>query len=522
MPIAPNVQSGLMYPDLQQQMMQLQNSQNFANGLMQGGEQPQGQNVGGVYIPPSWTQQLAQAIRAPTGAYMTRKNNQKAADLNVAMGQRYADMLRNVMPQGGSFKDQTIPDSDTKQLYNQWMGQKLVGNEQEAEKTWQAIMDRQALTNSQKEWAAQGVDPHQLAGGTLRESAGKGLLDVKPGTPVYDPKTGSMVAYAPKTGEGVGLQFNGGFANKAGAIPGYAGANAGIQGAEQGAKTANSVFNVTMPDGRQVPIMGSEVGASGGPGSAPVSAPPQQLPQTQVPQGRPSMPAAGQGPVPVAPAQAPVAPHSKFGQSTADAKIQAAGGEKMAALPQIAVQSKQTITGLENALGVLSKAGPGVKGAIGVTAILNNLGLPIGKSETENYQTLQKFLNNALATASSATGANGSDSRFEQFMHGQPNADTMNAPALDKAIRYVLSQHDAAQVAAKYQMDAYNKARSAGDPNAAQTAQQQWSQVYDPRVFEFNRMSPQQRQQMKSSMSKEQQAQFGARYNQAHQMGWVQ
>lgn len=520
--LPPNVQSGLMYPDLQQQMLQLQNSQNFANNLMQGGEQPQGQNVGGVYIPPSFTQQLARAIRGPVGAYMTKQNIQKSADLNVAQGQRYADMLRNVVPQGGSFKDQTIPTAEERQLYNQWMGQKLVGNEVEAEKTWQAIMDRKGLTTNQKEWAVQGVDPRHLAGGTLRENAGKGFVDVKPGTPVFDPQARQVVAYAPKTGEGVGLTFNGGMPSGSYQVPGYAGANANIQGAEQGAKTANSIFNVTMPDGSQVPVLGGSLGAGAPHGPAGAPGAPATPMGGSSPVSQVSQPAArGNG----APAQnPPAAPQNKLklGQSTTDRELQVAGGQKIAALPQIAVQSKQTVAGLESALNTLQQSGPGLKGRVNVEALLQNWGLPVGKAETENFQTLQKFLNNALATAASATGANGSDARFEQFLHGQPNADTMNAPALDKAIRYVLSQHDAAQVAAKYQMDAYKKARAEGDANAAQTAQQKWSEVYDPRVFEFSRMSPKQRQQFRSSMSKDQQAQFGARYNQAHSMGWVQ
>ena len=133
-------------------------------------------------------------------------------------------------------------------------------------------------------------------------------------------------------------------------------------------------------------------------------------------------------------------------------------------------------------------------------------------------------LNNSLAISAAVNGNTGSDSRFEQFLHGQPNADLMNKTPLRGAINYVLSQIDAVPVGAKVVQDTYLKAKAEGDQNAAYSAQKAWQDRYDPKAFQFNRMSPEEKAQFKSDMVKNdpQGAQaFGAKYNQFVKNGWV-
>jgi hypothetical protein len=216
------------------------------------------------------------------------------------------------------------------------------------------------------------------------------------------------------------------------------------------------------------------------------------------------------------------------GPSSTDAAVQKTNADVIASLPTQAAASKSAIGGLEAALNSLQRVNATGKGTVktnDVIAAINN-SLPAsmqirGDSNTQ-FQELSKFLSNSLNSAAAGTGASGSDARFSSFMHGQPNAQEMSKPALDSAIRYVLSQHDANVARSDFVSNAYQQAKAQGDPNAAQTAQAQWSKVYNPQLFAFSRMSPADRQQFKSSMTPAQQQAFGAQYNAAHERGWVQ
>ena len=92
-------------------------------------------------------------------------------------------------------------------------------------------------------------------------------VDAKPGSPVLDPRTMQPKFFAPKTADGINLDFSNPLSPTAAAIPGYAGANAQIQGAEQAAKQANTVFTgVQGPNG--APVAGYGNALFGGQGAA--------------------------------------------------------------------------------------------------------------------------------------------------------------------------------------------------------------------------------------------------------------
>jgi hypothetical protein len=303
--------------------------------------------------------------------------------------------------------------------------------------------------------------------------------DVAPGVLTLD-KYNKPLAYNPPAIRGAVPKFEtrDGFTTAPSVTPqrGAAAVNANMEGAEQGAREANTIKTVTNPDGSSRTDYGARVAGTTGP-------------------------------------------------STTDATIQKTAADGIAQAPQIAQQSSQARAGLENALVYLDKvgqSGPGTKQKFNVLAMLNSAGIPIEKGDVNGYQSMQKYLANSLNTAAQGTGAGGSDARFDSFMHGQPNAETMSPDALRGAVKYVLSQHDAALARSQFLPAAYGTAKQKGDPNAAITAQQQWSQAYNPKVFEFNRMSPDERQQFKSSLTPEKQQVFGQQYNAAHQHGWVQ
>ncbi|WP_342616583.1 hypothetical protein [Rhodoferax sp. GW822-FHT02A01] len=344
-------------------------------------------------------------------------------------------------------------------------------------------------------------------------SVGQGDLSI-------NPLTRSPIAYNPKTAPGIAPTFitSGGVTSPTGAqaLGGYSSANAGIEGAEQRAKQANTIFTVPTATGQNTNWGGN---LAGGGASGPM--PPQA---TSAPTGMPSpAPASAQGPI-----QSRVQ-SGTTGPSVTDNQINEAAGKSFAALPQNVVQAKQASAGLESALSALdnTSTGPGTSKAFSLAATLQNMGLPVAKTPTENYQTLTKFLNNALSLSAGVNGNTGSDSRFDQFMHGQPSADLMNKGPLRGAINYVLSQIDAVPAGAQVMQNAYQAAKAAGDPNPAFTAQKAWSDAYDPRVFQFNRMSPDEKAAFKSQMMRSDPSgaaakAFGQKYNQFHANNWVQ
>jgi hypothetical protein len=305
-----------------------------------------------------------------------------------------------------------------------------------------------------------------------------------------------------------------------------------MEGGMTAARTGESLTSVTLPGGRVVPVRGNQVGPSGTlkPDADTTAIFQGELQASQDrlsklnsdPRATPDMKARAQQDV------NDVQKEMKrlgipLGQSTQDKITQEAGAKVLSELPMQLQQSKQTVAGLENAykaIEALDKAGPGVSRTVNALAILNNLGIPVAKGDVNGFQTLKKYLENSASTAAASNGFTGSDARFEQFKAGQPNADTMNPDALKGAIRYVLSQNDAAIARAQFIQQQVQA--NPGDPNAAQKAQTQWSQTFNPRIFEFSRATPQERAEMKSKMSPQQRAQFGQAYNLAHQQGWVQ
>lgn len=76
-------QSPQLAPDLLRKQFQLQNNQALAQQLMQS-EQPQGQMVGNQFVAPSWTQQLAAALRPVVGQQIMNKMPDQMAELGQA------------------------------------------------------------------------------------------------------------------------------------------------------------------------------------------------------------------------------------------------------------------------------------------------------------------------------------------------------------------------------------------------------------------------------------------------------
>lgn len=379
-----------------------------------------------------------------------------------------------------------------------------------------------------------GMTPAEIRQAAIATAAKQGEVERRGGNEFanFFTNQSGIVPKIPEFSNPVGpVASNGGLPGGVERMPGslpIAGANAQ---ATAGGAASGQFQQVTTPGGAVVPVRGSEIGPGGTLTAKPgvtgnfegnqldiVNA----ISQIPDPQERANAMAAFQEQARRTQGFSNGAP-LQLGQSTQNKTTQEAGGKMLTDLPMQVMQSKQTVQGLQNAYALAEHSGPGVSSAANVTAILNNLGLPVAKDDVTNFQTMKKFLANSASTAAASNGFTGSDARFDQFQAGQPNPDTMNPEALKGAIRYVLSQHDAAIARGSFIMD---QAKSnPNDPNAVQNASQKWSQMFNPKVFEFNRMTPQDRAAFKaqlSSQSPERAKQFGDQYNFAHQQGWVQ
>jgi hypothetical protein len=344
---------------------------------------------------------------------------------------------------------------------------------------------------------------------------------------IWDLTKGALVGVAPNLAPGstYGPIGTNGFPSSAQSFPGGPQSYQNAAFAQASGAAGGGIGQYQSPAGGQVPAYG--INAAG---------PLPRIPTVMGGPQAPGQPPGPQGATPPQqmPQQAPQVPPQQFGQTTSNSQIQQAGGQRIAALPQQQVALSQARTGLEQALALTDKlpaSGPGSEGPMRWLAIASNLPGGAGlKDPVAAFQLVHKYLSNAQLVSAQTTGANSSDVKFEASQAANPSEQAMNVPALKASIRYVLSQVDAGVAGAKFQTDAYSQLASR-DPNAAQTAQQKWANVYDPTVFAYNRMDKPERAQFlqglgfKPGVPAAQQPpavqQFYQKYNTSAQAGWV-
>lgn len=80
--------------DFNEERAAIERQRKYAEALMQQGKMPTGQMVGNIYVAPSWTQQLNEALKPVLGAYTSNKADEKTRDLNQRVNETYAEELR--------------------------------------------------------------------------------------------------------------------------------------------------------------------------------------------------------------------------------------------------------------------------------------------------------------------------------------------------------------------------------------------------------------------------------------------
>jgi len=220
--------------------------------------------------------------------------------------------------------------------------------------------------------------------------------------------------------------------------------------------------------------------------------------------------------------QTPQTAPAQFGMSPSDRTIQTATATDIAALPKIQTTlaaGRQQLESALNAVNSLPASGPGSDTASRWVAIASSLtGGSVMADPVKAYQTVKDYLTNASALTAKI---NGSTNINVASVGSGP--DDMNVPALKEALRNALAGSDAGVIGAKYQIDQFGQLNGR-DPQASFTAQRNWANEYNPDVFAFNRMSPEDKAQFKANLAKNKAAfdAFGAKYNQAAARGWVQ
>lgn len=265
-------------PDLQKKRRQLEYNQAMAQQLMQS-EAPQGQMVSGHYVAPHFTQHLARAFQQYMGYKAMRDLPDQAAKLQQDEQKYWAGQfgLGGPTPQdyGAALASTRAPQpTGGKNLPSgadaptpQQLGQALAQNGQamlsapepqmqqpqmpllpgrSAQESFQVfqylgpqeymklVSQQRAPTDAQRDLIAQGVQP-----GTPEWNEAMARVNFKggyvapvsaaPGTTLIDPQTNQPTFSAPQNGVQTTYGPNG---PQSSVVPGYADANAAVQGAE--------------------------------------------------------------------------------------------------------------------------------------------------------------------------------------------------------------------------------------------------------------------------------------------------
>lgn len=283
----------MLAPDIAAQQMQVARQQRIADLLREQSMAPAGNTdvIGGWAVRKSPLEGIAKMASALMARNGQQRVDEKQLALAKAMQGRMGDVFDSMsggsspagMPsQGGGApapaapmgepgampQDQPAPAAAPQQapqmgqvdrIRNQAKAAYMMGNTELANKLLENIS---TLTNEQRNMNAMGQDP--LLMGRLATAAARkgGIIELQPGTTALDLSNGQE-RFQPKVGEGISLN-NG----QASAIPGYAGAAAGIAGANaaavSGAQAGNEMVTVNTPTGPVMMTKAQAIAQAGG------------------------------------------------------------------------------------------------------------------------------------------------------------------------------------------------------------------------------------------------------------------
>lgn len=330
----------------------------------------------------------------------------------------------------------------------------------------QQFTPTEQMKNAQFAAGGDGAAAQSLVHGVL---AKEGMLTARPGGGFFNPTTGNLTViprladgtvpiYNPQTG-----QFDG-----VSSVPGALQAEQQIQAAKasgsQAGKLAFTPQTVYNPQTGQMgqSLGGSLYGLGMGPNGMTSGAP-------------------GSAPGGFVPTAAPI------GTNQATQSLAKDYANQGLQLPGI----KNSLDGLSKALDLVDTGmvtGPGSEHKFDISGLLNTWHIPVGKDATSNYQLAYKYLANANNQAMGAMGMSGSDARMDQFLHGNPNSETMGPQALKSAIEYVRGQQ--AGVLANYSAKTAWVNAHGGNYTTLPQFNNAWGKAYNPNVMVLQQMDP--------------------------------
>lgn len=206
-----------------------------------------------------------------------------------------------------------------------------------------------------------------------------------------------------------------------------------------------------------------------------------------------------------APGSAPVAPSLAPGVAGAADKVAGANADRYNQAIQFGVDSATRQNVLDNIMQLSQsgvQTGPGsdwqnnVKGLIANSPVLSKA-FPSWQGSVSDYQELKKYLNQNGLRAWQAAGGTGTDTQMDAAMHANPN-DTMFPQALQTMAAWAKAGELAGSARANFYQQFKNN--NGGVSNLDQ-ADQTWRNNFDPKVFQLETYSPQQRTALLNSLT---------------------
>lgn len=353
-------------------------------------------------------------------------------------------------------------------------------------------MDRSAPapTDAEKMLLAQGIQRgtpawNNAMQGAVTKANYIAPVQVAQGNVALDPATNKPILQNPKMADGMTADFANPTAPTASAMPGYAGANAGIVGAAERAKADNAIRDVTLPTGEVVPVRAGAAAAAGGAqaGLGPATYTGNALPSQELARYR----AAAQAGNPQAQQLVDSYDRAQQPRLGADPTVQKGRegqqlglGEKWKALND-AASNVQTVNARLDTIADLAKrasVGPLADKVQYANSLLSLAGSDKATDATTAKALLDKNANQIVAQL--GQGGLGTDAARSILGAAYPNSK-MPAPAIQEAAENLKAVNNlTAAKASVLQPHALKN-----DPAAYQQAESQFNAVADPRVFQW-------------------------------------
>ncbi len=205
--------------------------------------------------------------------------------------------------------------------------------------------------------------------------------------------------------------------------------------------------------------------------------------------------------------------------ASVDASFGAKQGTELQSMADNVPARKALLGNLEGALNQFT-SGPGQNWKM-VAKAFTNANSPFGNVfDAKSIASQEEFNKQAVQLAQQqfqALGGTGTDSKLDSAMHTSPN-DALSKLGNKGIIAMLKGNEDA--IAAKNQ--AWQSFKQQNGPQSYGQFSAQFNKSYDPRVFQSQYLTPDDRKKMLSGMTKQEQKGFLNSYRTALSNGWVQ